>query len=186
MMDYDDEYTPQVTGHETETGYAFSVNVKPPTQEEIADALARRMMHDYTSSTSLTNAVADRFYALVRETVDAAAMAAISDAMLAPRQRTDEFGNPVGEAVSFQQMIAAQVKAWQDETVSTYDGKPKKKDHYSDDVVTRAEYLVRMVGASDFAKLAKAEVALVKTQASTLVTNTIKNTVAEALKALAK
>ena len=185
-MSYDDEYAPQVIGHETENGYAFSVNVRPPTQEEIADALARRMMHDYTSSTALTNAVADRFYALVRETVDAAAMEAITDAMQAPRQRTDEFGNPVGEAVSFQQMIAAQVKAWQEETVSTYDGKPKKKDAYNSDVVTRSEYLVRMVGASEFAKMAKTEVALVKAQASKLVTDTIKKTVADSLQALAK
>jgi len=187
MSEYDDDYAPQVSGHEIEGGYAFTVKVRPPHQEDIADALARAMMHNYSSSKALSDAVADRFYTLVRETVDEAAKQAITDAMLAPRQRTDEFGNPVGESLSFQQMIAAQVKAWQEETVATYDGKPKKKDPYSSNaVVTRAEYLVRQVGAQEFEKLAESEVALIKKQATERVSQTIKNTVAASLQALAK
>ena len=187
MSEYDDDYAPQVSGHEIEGGYAFTVKVRPPHQEDIADALARAMMHNYSTSKVLSDAVADRFYALVRETVDEAAKQAITDAMLVPRQRTDDFGNPVGDAVSFQQMIAAQVKAWQEETVDTYDGKPKKKDSYSNDrIVTRSEYLIRQVGASEFEKLAKAEVALIKKQATERVSATIKNTDAASLQALAK
>ncbi len=187
MSEYDDDYAPQVSGHEIEGGYAFTVKVRPPEQADIADALARAMMHNYSTSKALSDAVADRFYALVREAVDEAAKQAIADAMSTPRQRTDEFGNPVGEALSFQQMIAAQVKAWQEETVATYDGKPKKKDPYSSSaVVTRAEYLVRQVGAQEFEKLAKSEVALIKKQATERVSETIKSTVAASLQALAK
>jgi hypothetical protein len=43
-----------------------------------------------------------------------------------------------------------------------------------------------MVGADEFAKLAKAEVALIKKQATAKVTETIKSTVAASLQALAK
>lgn len=186
-MDYDEEYAPQVSGHEIEGGFAFTVKVRPPREEDIADALARSMLASYGTSKDLQFAVADRFESLCRELVDEAAKAAIAEAIAAPRQRTDEFGNPVGEAISFQQMIAMQVKAWQDETVDTYDGKPKKKDAYSSDrVVTRAEYLVRAVGAAEFAKLAKEEVAKVRADAKALVMATIKNTVADALRDLAK
>lgn len=186
-MNYDDEFSPQVSGHETEDGFAFTVKVAPPSREDIADALANAMLRNYTESTALKNTVADRVAQLVREYVDNAAREVIADAMLAPRQRTDEFGNPVGEAISFQKMLADQVQSWQEETVDSYDGKPKKPDSYSPQrVITRAQYLVRQVGAAEFEKLAKAEVAKVQSEARALVSKTIKDTVAASLQALVK
>lgn len=182
---YDDDYTPQVTGHETEHGFAFTVEVRPPNPDDITDALARRMVSDYTMGQAMRSAVEERFSQLVREAVDDMAKAAISEAMQAPRQRTDEYGNPVGDPVSFQQMIAAQVAAWQEETVD-YQGNPKRRDAYSRDVSTRFEHLVRQVGAAEFAKLAKEEVAKVRVSAKALLENTIKDTVAKSLSDLVK
>lgn len=183
----DDEYVPQVSGHETENGFAFTVEVRPPSQEEICEALARRMAAEYSVGEKMRVAVSQRFSELVREMVDEVARSAIQDALLAPRQRTDEFGNPVGDPLSFQQMIAAQVAAWQEETVDRHDGKPKKADSYSrSNVITRSEYLVQQVGAHEFEKLAKEEVGKVRVQAKALVESTIKNTVAASLSAMAK
>ena len=187
MSDYDDDYVPQVTGHQTERGFAFTVEVRPPNQDDIAEALARRMVNEYSTSTALKAAVSQRFYELIRETVDTAAKAAIDDAMNAPRQRTDEFGNAIGEAKTFAQIIGEQVKAWQDETVDTYDGKLKKPDAYGnkDRIVTRTEYLIRQVGAAEFEKLAKEEVAKIRTEAKARIDATIKASVAAAISTLA-
>lgn len=186
-MMYDEEEAPLVSGHETEDGFAYTVKVRPPTREDIADALARAMLYDYKESAALRAAVGDRVALLVREAVDDAAKAAIAEAMGAARQPTDEFGQPVGEPVTLAGMIAAQVKAWQEETVDTYDGKPKKADPYSNGrVVTRKEYLLRQVGASEFEKLAKEEVAKVRTEAKAKIDATIKAAVASAIQVLAK
>lgn len=186
-MSYDDDYVPQVTGHQTERGFAFTVEVRPPSEEDICEALARRMAAEFAVGEKLKTAIVARFQELVREMVDEAARNEIATAMLAPRQRTDEYGNPVGDPLSFQQMIAAQVAAWQDETVDRYDGKPKKTDNYNrGNVMPRSEYLVRQVGASEFEKLAKEEVAKVRAQAKQLVETTIKSAVASSLTAMAK
>jgi len=182
----DDEYAPQVTGHQTENGFAFTVEVRPPSSEDICDALARRMAADYGSA-AIKAEVAERFSELVREMVDDVARAEIQSAMQTPRQRTDEFGNPVGEPLSFQQMIAAQVAAWQAETVDRHDGKPKKSDSYNrSHIIPRSEYLVRQVGVHEFEKLAKEEVAKVRAEAKQLVENTVKSAVAASLAAMAK
>ncbi len=186
-MSYDDEYTPQVTGHATEQGFAFTVEVRPPSEEDICEALARRMADDYSVGEKMRAAVVDRFCELVREMVDDAARTEIQAALQTPRQRTDEFGNPVGEPLSFQQMIAAQVAAWQGETVDPHDGKPKRSEAYNrSNVILRSEYLVRQVGAREFEKLAKEEVAKVRANAKQLVDSTIKAAVTNSLSALAK
>lgn len=183
---YDDEEGPLVSGHATDDGFAYTVKVRPPSREDIADALARAMIHDYKESSALRALVTDRVAALVREAVDDAAKAAIAAAMGAARQPTDEFGNPVGEPVTLAGMIATQVKAWQDETVDTYDGKPKKADPYSNGrTVTRREYLVRQVGSQEFEKLAKEEVQKVRTEAKARIDATIKGAVASAIQSLA-
>jgi hypothetical protein len=186
-MAYDDDYEPQVSGHTTENGFAFTVEVRPPSEEAICDALARRMAADYGLSKDLNALVADRVAELIREAVDDAAKAAIQQLLDEPRQRTDSFGNPEGEPMSFRKMLTAEVVSWQDETVSRHDGKPKKADSYNrSDVVTRKEYLVRQVGAEEFEKLAKAEVAKVKQEAKARVERTIQGAVASAISSLAK
>ena len=186
-MSYDDDYVPQVTGHQTEHGFAFTVEVRPPNPDDIAEALARRMLAEYGTGDKIKVMVANRFAELVRELVDERAKEAIAEAMGIARQPTDEFGNPVGTAKTFAQMLGEQVKAWQEETVDTYDGKPKKADAYSRDrVVTRSEYLVRQVGADEFSKLAKDEVAKVRAEAKARIDATIRQSVAAAIQALAK
>lgn len=185
-MSYDDDYTPEVTGHQTEHGFAFTVEVRPPNPDDITEALARRMLAEYSSGDKIKKMVANRFAELVRELVDERAKEAISEAMGMSRQPTDEFGNPVGAAKTFAQMLGEQVKAWQEETVDQYNGQRKAKDAYSNNnVITRSQYLIRQVGAHEFEKLAKEEVQKVRADAKRNIDATIKASVASAIQALA-
>ena len=168
----------------TPDGIELTLTVSPPDDEQIADAIARRYCADYSVGKALQAAISDRFDVLIRHAVDAAAKGAIERAMTATRQKTDEFGNPIGEPQTFAGMIGAQVKAWQEETVDSY-GKLTRKDSYnSRDVTTRAEWLVKQVGADEFAKLAKDEVAKVKIAAKASIDSAIKNAVATAIAGL--
>lgn len=167
----------------TGDGIELTLSIMPPTDEQIADSIARRYCADYSVSEALQAAISDRFDVLIRHAVDAAAKGAIERAMAATRQKTDEFGNPIGEPQTFAGMIGAQVKAWQEETVDS-DGRPKAKDRYSSYVFTRAEWLVRQVGAEEFAKIAKEEVAKVKLAAKASIDSAIKNAVAAAISGL--
>src|SRR5689334_7893789 len=184
-MDDGEEFRPTMRAHDTEHGYAVELEFQPPTREDIADALARRMAQDYTESKALRAMVLDRVQELVREAVDREAGAAIGVSMNQMRQPTDRFGQPDGEPVNFVGLIAAQVQAWQDETVDPHSGQPKSGNSYGNSVITRREWLVRQVGAAEFGKLAKEEVQKVRADAKARVETTIKSAVAEALAALA-
>lgn len=179
---YADTVAPVARAQIVGDGVEVSFHVCPPDEDRIADAIARRYFSDYGASKTLVAAVEARFDELVKAAVDDAAKAAIADAIAAPRVKTDEFGNPTGAPVTFLEMISDQVKAWQDVTVDSYDGKPKAADAYNRDrVITRAQWLVRQVGAEEFAKVAKEEVAKIKTQAAARVKASISSAVAEAV-----
>lgn len=185
MSGYDDDYTPTVTGHETEHGFAFTVEVLPPNPDDIAEALARRMVAEYSVGDKLRKAVSDRVSELIRELVDAEATRVITEQLILPRQPTDTFGTPVGEPKSFAQLIGEQVKAWQEETVDPHTGVVKKKDSYNS-VITRAQWLVRQAGAAEFAKEAKEAVQAVRNDAKANITFAIKNAVGDALAGILK
>jgi len=188
-MSYDDEESMPVgiSVHDTEAGGTeVRLKIEPPTTDEIADALARRLFADYSASKSIREMAAARFDALICDAVEDAAKEAIADAMGAPRQPTDEFGNPVGAPRTFAQMIGEQVKAWQDQTVDPHTGQPKAKSGYSsDNVITRAQWHVRQVGAHEFEKAAKEAVMQVRADAKAKIDQTIKASVASAIASLA-
>jgi hypothetical protein len=189
MMSYDDEEgepTPRVSAEVEGDAIKATFSIGMPTTEEVADAFARRMYADYSAGKDLRAAAADRFGDLISEAVDDAAKKAIADALAAPRQPTDEFGNPTGPARTFAQLIGEQVKAWQDQTVDPYNGSPKAGGGYNSNVITRAQYLVRQVGAAEFEKQAKEAVAAVRTEAKAMVETSIKQAVASSLSALSK
>ena len=185
--DYEGEPEPRVTAQVNGNTIEASICLAIPTADEIADAFARRMYADYSAGKDLRAAAAERFEALVSEAVDNAAKEAIAEALGAPRQPTDEFGNPVGPARTFAQMIGEQVKAWQDQTVDPYDGKPKtSRDFGGSNVIKRSEYIVRQVGAAEFEKAAKEAVVAVRADAKARIESTIKSAVASSLAALSK
>lgn len=180
---------PQIAVNTNDDGAVEAVvRFSPPSREEIADALARRMYADYGAGKDLRAAAAERFESLVRTAVDEAAERAIGEALGLQRQPTDEFGTPIGTPRTFSQMIGEQVKAWQDETVDPHTGNPKAKDHWggTNGAITRAEYLVRKVGAAEFKKMAEEAVSQVRTEAKARVAATIKETVASSLSALVR
>ena len=185
----DDDYepAPRVSAEVEGDAIKATFSIGMPTTEEIADAFARRMYAEYTAGKELRAAAADRFEALISAAVDDAAKTAIADALATPRQPTDEFGNPTGPARTFAQMIGEQVKAWETQTVDPYQGTPKSASAYdSKNVITRAQYLVRQVGAAEFEKQAKEAVAAVRTEAKAMVETSIKQAVASSLSALSK
>jgi hypothetical protein len=188
--DYDDERYVSPTSiadvvEQDDGTHEIRIRIEPPSSEEIADALARRLFSDYSNSNAIRETALAAFENMVVGAVNAEAKAAIAEAMGVARQPTDAFGNPVGVARTFSQMIGEQVRAWQEETVNAHDGKPAKPDAYNRDrVITRREYLVRQVGAAEFEKLAKEEVAKVRAIAKAKVEATIKDTVAKSLSAL--
>jgi len=189
-MDPDEEYVSPTSISEVverEDGtHEIRIRIEPPSREEIADALARRLFADYSNSKAIRETALAAFENMVVAAVNSEAKAAIADALGLPRQPTDEFGNPTGQSRTFAQMLGEQVKAWQEETVNAYDGKPKRKDAYnSSDIITRREYLIRQVGAAEFEKLAKAEVAKVRAEAKAKVEASIKSAVASSLTAMA-
>ena len=190
-MNYEDEDERVPTGIAIEEADDGSATVKmrfeAPTRDDIADALARKLVAQYGVGEPLRKMVSDRVAALVAEAVNGVAMQCIGVALGEPRQPTDAFGNPTGPARTFAQMIGEQVAAWQDQTVDAYQGTPKTKDSYSNsNVITRAQYLVRQVGAAEFEKAAKEAVAKVRTDAKAALETTIKTAVASGLAALAK
>lgn len=189
MSSYDDDYTPTVTGHETEHGFAFTVEVRPPNPDDITEALVRRMIADYTVGDKLRQQVSDRFRELIRDETVATIKAIVEEQMLLPRIPTDKFGTPIAgaEPVTFVQFIGEIVAGWQLEKVDPHTGKTASKSDYGwDSKPTRAKWLLAQIAGPFLEKEAKAVVDQMQKEAKATVAERVKAAVAAAIVSLSK
>lgn len=136
-MDYDDEDDREPMDIEPETPLdrvPVKFNVPMPSVEQVTGEIARQILaaQDYNSKKAIDNAVHIAVTELIAKKVDAAAGAMIDAVMSKPIQPTDNFGNPVGDPVTLEGIMAKKVSEWAtqltDSEGKVFTGSP---DYYS-------------------------------------------------------
>lgn len=196
MSEYDDqidEYEELTTSRAlksarmTDNYIELDLRFEIPNEETIAQALAMRLLSDYTLGKELRANVNKLILDKIEEQINLF----ISD--LIEKQLVREFpvinpasGEATGEHTSFRQKIADYIASWQTQYVNN-EGKPVQLDSWNrNSAKTREQWLIQQVAGAAFEKEAKAAVAAVMQEAKTTQAEKLKAIVSQALGAVLK
>lgn len=151
--------------------------------ESMAQAALRSGSYDTRPEGALRRMAEERLRSLIDEAVTTKAAGVIEEIMARPLQRTDSYGQPVGEPVSLAAVIADRVENWATERVDQ-DGKLEGKNNRFGAVFsTRLEHMVRDLASGDLKRAVDKEVTAIRDQlkagASAAIAKQIASRVAE-------
>lgn len=132
-------------------------DVPMPTVEQVCGEIARQIMGSQHYQDQ--NAIRKRAREILDETcaqiIGEKAVPIIEELLAKPLQRTDGFGQPIGEPTSLHAVLAGHVTDWASATVDS-DGRPAKKDSYNR-AHPRINWELGRIVNGDLSKLVRAE-----------------------------
>jgi hypothetical protein len=179
-QDWDDDRTEMDIPPEQPIGsMPVTFDVPIPTVEQVAGEIARQVMQSesYQSRNGLRDMAAELLRDLISRIVDDKATSIIEELLTKPLQPTDGFGNPVGEPVSLQAVLAQHIAQWASTPVDRH-GKPTKNDNYNQ-TAPRIDWTLGAIVNDRLKKDIDAEVAKIVGTLKTAATNNIAKQIAE-------
>jgi hypothetical protein len=176
-MSYDDPYTDDremmdIPPTEPLGTAPITFFVPIPTMEQVAGEIARQLIaaESYNNKTTIRNKIYTTIEQLISDNISSRATAIINELLDKPLQPTDGFGNPKGEPMSLQEVLAKHIEQWATTTVNR-DGLPTKKDGYTH-VVTRIDLMLGSIVNAEMKKQMDSEI---KNLVATLKDSATKN-----------
>ena len=148
------------------------------------DAMVRKLT-DRAESKLLHSDVGRSFHAVAVDAINSAVADKISSAicemMARPIQKTDSYGNPVGEPATFDGMIGEAVEKAMETTVDLY-GKPKPGKSNGMHDLTLFQYSLQRVALKGLTEAVTTEAKKVNTEAKEAVSKELAKAIAKTLR----
>lgn len=156
------------------------VSVPTPTLEQVAGEMARQVLREQPyDRPSLRQLAQERLEQAIDAAVTDQVKARIEELLANPLQRTDAFGQPVGEPVSLAAILNERVTSWATDLVNAQGLAADKNGYGYREAVPRIEWLLKQVASSELQSAVSKEVERIKAELKAAATQGIAKQIAE-------
>lgn len=161
--------------------HPVTFNIPIPREEQIAGEIARQLIsgYSYDDKSKLLKRAQEIVEETLSQIISERARPMIEELLSKPLQRTDGFGNAVGEPTSLEQTLAGYIAAWGSEVINS-EGKPAKPNGYnSGQIGTRISWELGRLVDSEMSRQVRAETDKIVKQLKDSATQKIASQIAE-------